>query len=414
MSRVRFSPSVLRGRVEVPLSKSEAHRAMIGAFLAGQADPLPAGEAVSKDLAATRSALAALGTALERGETARVDCGESGSTLRFLIPVAAALGVPAVFTGRGRLPQRPLGPYLSLLPEHGVPCEGEGGLPLTVSGKLSPGVYSLPGDVSSQFVTGLLLALPLLDGNSEVRLTTPLESAGYAEMTVRLLKEHSVTVFPAENGWAVPGRQKYRPARIEIERDWSQAAFFLAAGALGGHVELPGLRPDSAQGDRAAEELFRKMGARVEWSGGLLRAQAGPPPDGPTALFLDASQIPDLVPVLAAAAAATPGLAVMIRRAERLRLKESDRLAAMADGLSALGADVRQTPDGLDIRGVRRLRGGEAEGRGDHRVVMALAIAALASDGDVTVTDAESVKKSYPDFFRDYRKLGGIADDLGE
>lgn len=414
MSRMRFSPAVLRGRVEVPLSKSEAHRAVIGAFLAGQADPLPAGETLGEDLVATRSALSALGTALKTGEAARVDCGESGSTLRFLIPVAAALGVPAVFTGRGRLPQRPLGIYLSLLPEHGVSCESGGGLPLSVSGRLSPGVYSLPGDVSSQFVTGLLLALPLLDGDSELRLTTPLESAAYAEMTVRLLKEHGVKVFQTEAGWAVPGNQKYRPARVGIGRDWSQAAFFLAAGALGGDVELPGLRPDSAQGDRAAEELFREMGARVEWSNGLLRAQAGPPPDGPTALFLDASQIPDLVPVLAAAAAVTPGLAVTIRRAERLRLKESDRLAAMADGLSALGADVRQTPGGLDIRGVRRLRGGRAEGRNDHRVVMALAIAALASDGDVTVTDAESVKKSYPDFFRDYRKLGGLADDLGD
>ena len=414
MSRVRLSPSVLRGRVTVPVSKSAAHRAMIASFLAGGPDPLPPGETVGEDLGATRSALEALGTALRTGGPAELDCGESGSTLRFLIPVAAALGIEARFTGRGRLPLRPLGVYPGLLPAHGVSCESGGGLPLRISGKLTPGVFALPGNVSSQFVTGLLLALPLLNGDSEVRLLTPLESAGYAEMTVRTLKECGVAVFPSASGWAVPGHQKYQPPRGEIERDWSQAAFFLAAGALGGPVELPGLRPDSAQGDRAAEDLFRKLGARIEWSGGLLRARAGPPPDGPTALFLDASQIPDLVPVLAAAAAAAPGYGVTIHHAERLRFKESDRLAAMAEGLSALGADIRQTPDGLDIRGVRRLRGGEAQGRNDHRVVMALAVAALASDGDVTVTDAESVRKSYPDFFRDYNLLGGKADDLGD
>lgn len=414
MSRVLLSPAVLRGRVRVPVSKSAAHRAMIGEFLAGAADPLPPGETVSEDLAATRSALSALKNALRTGEEARLDCGESGSTLRFLIPVAAALGIPAVFTGRGRLPQRPLGVYLDCLPAHGVRCESGGGLPLRVSGRLLPGVYSLPGNVSSQFITGLLLALPLLNGDSEIRLTSPLESAGYADLTVRMLDEHGIGAVPSQSGWSVPGRQKYRPSRRKIERDWSQAAFFLAAGALGGPVELPGLRPDSAQSDREAEDLFRRLGARIEWDGGVLRAQQGPPPDGPDCLFVNASQIPDLVPVLAAAAAVSPGRLMKIRHAERLRLKESDRLSAMADGLSALGADISQAPDGLDIRGIPRLRGGSAEGRNDHRVVMALAVAALRSEKSVTVTDAESVRKSYPDFFRDYNALGGKAYDLGK
>jgi 3-phosphoshikimate 1-carboxyvinyltransferase len=414
MSLVRCSPSVLRGRVRVPVSKSAAHRAMIAAFLAGAADPLPEQETVSEDLAATRSALSALKASMHSGGKAHIDCGESGSTLRFLIPVAAALGIPAVFTGRGRLPERPLGVYLDCLPKHGAACESGGGLPLSLSGRLRPGVYSLPGNVSSQFVTGVMLALPLLDGDSEIRLTSPLESAGYTDMTVGILANHGVEILSSKTGWNVSGNQKYHPCRCEIERDWSQAAFFLAAGALGGQVELPGLRQDSAQGDREAEELFRRLGARIEWDGEVLRAQPGPPPDGPTALFVDASQIPDLVPILAAAAAVSPGYTMMIRHAERLRLKESDRLSAMADGLSALGADISQTPDGLDIRGISRLRGGKAEGRNDHRVVMALAVAALRSDGDVTLTDAESVRKSYPDFFRDYNALGGKAYDLGE
>lgn len=414
MSFVQCSPSVLTGRVRVPVSKSTAHRAMVAAFLAGAPDPLPEGETVSEDLACTRSALAALYAAERSGEPARVDCGESGSTLRFLVPVAAALGIPAVFTGRGRLPQRPVGVYLDCLPRNGAACESAGGLPLSVSGKLRPGVYSLPGNVSSQFVTGLMFALPLLDGDSEIRLTSPLESAGYADLTSELLAEHGVEVRRCGTGWLVPGKQEYRHSGVQIERDWSQAAFFLAAGALGGQIELPGLRPDSVQSDREAEELFLRMGACVEWDGELLRVRPGPPPDGPTAMLVDASQIPDLVPALAAAAAVTPGLSLTIRHAERLRLKESDRLSAMADGLSALGADVAQTPDGLSIRGVPRLRGGRAEGRNDHRVVMALAVAALRSEGDVTISDAESICKSYPDFFRDYNSLGGKAHDLGQ
>lgn len=206
----------------------------------------------------------------------------------------------------------------------------------------------------------------------------------------------------------MPGNQKYLPCRCEIERDWSQAAFFLAAGALGGHVELDGLRPDSAQGDRAAEELFRRFGARLGWNGGILTAEPGEL----RGIEIDASQIPDLVPVLAAAAALAKGRTV-IRNAGRLRLKESDRLAAMADGLSAVGAAVKQTADGLIIDGSPQLRGGTANGRNDHRVVMAMAIAALRADGNVTVTDAESIRKSYPDFFRDYNALGGKANDLG-
>jgi 3-phosphoshikimate 1-carboxyvinyltransferase len=409
MSEVRLSPSVLRGRVQVPVSKSAAHRAMIAAFLAGSKDPLPAQEPVSEDLAATRAALSALNAAIHSGETAHIDCGESGSTLRFLIPIAAALGISAVFTGRGRLPQRPLGVYLECLPQHGAVCESSGGLPFTISGKLRPGIYSLPGNVSSQFITGLMFALPLLNGDSEILLTSPLESAGYAEMTVRTLAEYGITILPSKNGWKIAGRQKYHASRAEIERDWSQAAFFLAGGALGGHVELQGLIPNSTQGDRAAEELFRRFGAQITWNDGILTAEPG----DLHGIEIDASQIPDLVPVLAACAALANGRTV-IRNAARLRLKESDRLAAMADGLSALGATITQTPDGLDILGTPRLHSGRAEGCNDHRVVMALAIAALRCDGDVTVTDAESIRKSYPNFFRDYNALGGKAHDLGQ
>lgn len=411
MSSVRIQPSALCGKVTVPLSKSAAHRAILCAALAGQKNILPPGETLSDDLLATREAA---GRLLSPGnEPPSLDCRESGSTLRFLVPLASALGKTARFTGRGRLPERPLGVYLECLPKHGVSCETTGGLPLTVSGQLQPGVFSLPGNVSSQFVTGLLFALPLLDGGSEIVLTSPLQSASYVEMTVRIMAAFGVSVKQTESGWRVPGRQHYRPnPEFQIERDWSQAAFFLAAGLFGGPVELCGLNPHSCQGDREAEKLFRDFGAQMEWYEGILTVKTGQIPEHD--FEIDASQIPDLVPILAAAAALLPGKHTVITHAERLRLKESDRLTAMAQGLNRLGADVREKPDGLEIRGVKYFHTGTAEGFGDHRVVMALAIAALRSKGETVLTDAQSIRKSYPDFFRDYNRLGGKAYDMGQ
>ncbi len=411
MSEVRILPSTLQGRVAVPVSKSAAHRALICSALAGDEISLQSGETVSDDLAATQKALAALLPA--HGGPVTLDCRESGSTLRFLIPVAAALGTEATFTGRGRLPERPLGVYLGCLPRHGVSCRTQGGLPLTVRGKLQPGRYEVPGSVSSQFATGLLLALPLLDGDSRIRLTSPLESAAYADMTVQILHSFGVRAEKTAEGWNVPGNQRYRPnPAYQIERDWSQAAFFLAAGMLGGPVELEGLSPGFSQGDRKAEELFRRLGAKIEWNRGLLSVEAGRIPE--TIPEIDASQIPDLVPALAAAAALIPGRRTVISHAARLRLKESDRLSAMAQGLNRLGGRVHEKPDGLEIFGVDHLRGGKADGCNDHRVVMALSVAALRSAGETVLTDAQSVRKSYPDFFLDYNRLGGKAYAVGQ
>ena len=410
MSNVRLSPARLCGTLTVPPSKSAAHRAVLCAALAGQGGILPKGETLSDDIAATEAAAANL---LDGGsKSVTLDCRESGSTLRFLIPLAAALGRETTFTGRGRLPERPVGVYLACLPPRGVRFKTAGGLPLTVSGRLSPGEFRLPGDVSSQFVTGLLLALPLLDGDSSIVLTSPLESAAYVELTLQAMRAFGVTAERTPSGWRVPGRQHYRPnPGFTLERDWSQAAFFLAVGMLGGPVSLRGLNPASAQGDRAAETLFRRFGAKLEWRSGILTAGAGASPAAVP--DIDASQIPDLVPVLAAAAALLPGKRTRIVRAGRLRLKESDRLAAMAEGLNRLGGHVRELPDGLEIDGVERLRGGRAEGFGDHRVVMALAVAALRAESETVVTDAESIRKSYPGFFRDYNCLGGNAYVMG-
>lgn len=416
---VRVSPSVIQGRIVPPPSKSAAHRALLCAALAGEGEVR--GVLDSQDMQATVGALPALGAIPSwSGETVRlspviggassggpvmVDCGESGSTLRFLIPLFAAKGIPAVFTGRGRLPERPLGVYSDCLPSHGVALQAEPGksLPLRVSGRLRAGRFSLPGDVSSQFITGLLLALPLCEGESRIALTTPLQSAGYVDMTMETMARFGVRVETAPDGWRIPGGQRYRPHDETVEADWSQAAFLLAAGALGGEVVLSGLDPRSTQGDREALALFRRFGADIrETAEGLLCRRA--PLHGAD---IDASQIPDLVPILAVTAALAEGT-TRITGAARLRLKESDRLAAVTHCLRLLGAQVEEHPDGLTIEGRSLLPGGaEVPGYNDHRIVMSMAVAALGCDKPVTITGAGCVQKSWPAFFTDFQQIGG-------
>lgn len=417
MSLAVISPSVIRGTLTPPPSKSAAHRLLIVAALAGEGRVR--GLSLSADMEATLRAVRGLGVSVRLDGDAAcfapappssspsplpVDCGESGSTLRFLIPLYAARGIPAVFTGHGRLPERPLGVYADCLPPHGVTLSAASGLPLTVTGRLTGGDFALPGDVSSQFITGLLFALPLCREDSRIRLTTPLESAGYVDMTLQVLRQAGIRVEPLEDGWFIPGSQTYRPLDTAVESDWSQAAFLLAAGALGGEVTLTGLNPASAQGDREALSLFRRFGAAVEEAPGRIVCRKAPL----HGIDIDAAQIPDLVPVLAVTAALADGV-THITGAARLRLKESDRLAAVADGIRRLGGRVEESPDSLTISGVSRLAGGRAEGYNDHRIVMALSMAALGCEAPVTVTDAQSVAKSWPAFFEDYRAIGGTA-----
>lgn len=426
---VIYGPGFSGGDVLVPASKSAAHRALICAALSGgrcEIDNIQK----SDDMLATLGALRALGAEAKCDPAAQsvlldasgvgavaggtLDCLASGSSLRFLIPVAAALGGEFTFTGRDRLPQRPIGIYEDLLPAHGVQVETAGGLPLTISGRLLPGEYRLPGNVSSQFITGLLLALPLLEGESRIRLTSPLESAGYVDLTLSVLRDFGVTALPEADGWRVPGGQRFAARSYRVEGDWSQAAFFLSMAALdpnGKKVRIHGLKPDSVQSDRACVERFEAFGLRTAWEGDVLAAwnpQAHRPYGGLRGCRIDAAQIPDLVPALAVTAALAQGETV-ISGAARLRIKESDRLAAMEAALNALGGRARATADGLVLTGVPALAGGEANGEKDHRVVMALAAAALRSTGTVRVTDPWSIRKSYPGFFEDFNRLGGNA-----
>lgn len=412
MSEVTCLPGPVYGTGQVPPSKSAAHRALIAAALAGGGRV--EGVRPSADMEATLNGVAGLGVSVRlEGETALfapaavpdapvVDCRESGSTLRFLIPLYGVKGIPATFVGRGRLPERPLGVYADCLPAHGLILQSGGGLPLTLSGRLRAGEYAVPGNISSQFLTGLLFALPLCRGDSLLRLTTALESAGYVEMTLRTLREAGIAVHPRPEGWFIPGGQTYAPRRYTVEKDWSQAAFFLAAGAIAGQVRLRGLDVGAAQGDKAIVPLLRRFGAPItEGTDGLLCQKAklkGIP--------IDAAQIPDLVPILSVVGAFAEG-ETHIYNAGRLRIKESDRLSAVADGLRRIGADVTEEPDGLRIRGGRPLRGGYARGYNDHRIAMSMAVAALGCVHAVTVTDAESVNKSWPNFFSDFRAIGG-------
>ena len=384
---VTILPGTLKGAVTPPSSKSQTHRAVLALMLA-QGEGKLSNLAVSQDIQATQDCVAALrsGQPAQADGLPLLDCGESGSTLRFLIPVALAVRGGGHFTGRGRLMERPQGPYIRLFEEKGILWNQEGTC-LTVAGQLEPGVYALPGNVSSQFITGLLYALPLLPGDSRIVLTTPLESRGYVDMTLDMLRRFDIKVEEQEDGFLVPGNQTYQARDLTLEADWSGAAFWYAANFLGAQVDIQGLNPDSVQGDRQIGTLYWKL-AR------------------PGDVDIDLSQCPDLAPPLAAMAAVRKGTTRFVH-AGRLRMKESDRLETIARTLNALGAKAQVGEDTLTLEGVDHLEGGTVDGCNDHRIAMMAAVAAVACKEPVTILGAECVKKSYPRFWEDYTALGG-------
>jgi 3-phosphoshikimate 1-carboxyvinyltransferase len=380
------------------------HRAIICDALAGIGETPPVvrdyPEGASEDIEATARCVSALVSG-ERSVT--LDCGESGSTLRFLLPIAAALGGErrAVFRGRGRLLQRPLSPYLDELRRHGAVID-ERRDSLVVTGALSAGEYELRGDISSQFVSGLLFALPLLDGDSSVRLTSPLESAGYVDLTIDELRKSGVEVRRKRGEreiFNVRGRQRYTHREISAEGDFSQAAFFLVAGALGRDVECRGLNLRSKQGDREILDILDRCGVRVVVTAeGGLKAKPGKP----VPCDIDASGIPDLVPPVAVLLSFAQGLS-RIYNAGRLRYKESDRLESIRETLFALGARIVVDGDSLVINGRDWIEGGaEVSAHGDHRIAMMAAVAAVRCRWQVKVEGAECVNKSYPAFWDDF------------
>ena len=408
--RLGIAPGKLSGDVFVPQSKSAAHRALIMAFLSGDIELAKIDEScVSDDIKATRRALISMGKALAAqqndAEPIEIDCKESGSTLRFLIPLVAVLGIPTKFVGSGRLPQRPIKEYEGVFSGSGAEMKylDETGLslPLLITGRMKAGEYKLPGNVSSQYISGLLMALSYADGTSKLTLTTELESRPYVDLTCEVMREFGVEVREEADGYSLKGEKKpSRTGAFTVEADYSQAAFWLVANYLGSEVELKNLPEKTAQGDRAIVDLLAGL-KNAEESGEVFE--------------MDARDVPDLVPVFAVAAAATNCLTKIVH-AERLRIKESDRIASTSAMLTELGVKNEITEDGLKIEGKRNtdkcFSGGTVDSCKDHRLVMAAAIAATCASDTVWIKDPVAVEKSYPSFFEDYVHVGGTINGI--
>ena len=419
-----FYPVQLSGSVAAPASKSEAHRRMICAGLAAGESVLD-GFMESEDMKATRNCLQALGAAVtvngdrltirgceeKRPGQPVMDCGESGSTLRFFVPVAMTRAGGGVFRMHGRLGSRPMDIYRDLFVPQGTRWNlgigADGVAELHVSGRMVPGDYQLPGNVSSQFVSGLLFALPMLEADSTLTVLPPVESAGYIRMTIRALEEDGIRI--EERGpwsWAIPGNQRYHGGSGRLHGDYSQAAVLLCAAALGNPITVTGLSRETTQGDRAVLKCLRALGASVTEDADGITVRA----ERLRGTELDLHDCPDIAPMLALVCQLAEGES-LLNGCGRLRLKECDRLTATADLLNALGGNVRVEKDAMRITGVSGLRGGVAvDTCADHRMVMLASIAALRCDAPITVNHVETLAKSWPDYLRVYRALGGRAE----
>ncbi len=405
MYNVTIIPKKLNGEVVVPPSKSVAHRLLICSALS-EGISVIGNVSMSQDIKATINALRSLGaqisvsnsTVTVKGITnpnkeSLIDCNESGSTLRFMIPVAAALGVSSVFEGKGKLPSRPIDTYVKEFSKKGIDFCYNNTMPFSFSGKLKSGIYEIEGNISSQFITGMLFALPLLEGDSEIRLLSELESRPYVDITIDCLKKFGVEIEQNANGFFVKGGQKYKSCNTDVEADFSQAAFFLVANALGSNIILNNLNYNSFQGDKKIIEIIKEISYNNKDT--KLRP-----------FKVDGSNIPDIVPILAVLASFCDGESEIYNIA-RLKIKESDRLHSIAVNLNAIGGNVKEYDDKLIIKGVNSFSGGVTDSFNDHRITMSLAVAATKCKNKLIINGADSVKKSYPDFFADYIKLGG-------
>lgn len=428
-------PSSLKGEILVPPSKSISHRMLICAGLCNGKSILK-NIAFSEDITATIKGIEELGAKVEYlahpidrktnniavignnrpliREGAVIECGESASTLRFLIPLVSLTGREVTFTGEDKLTQRPLDVYLEIFDKQGIIYRvpnNNNNLPLTFCGSLNPGEYHVRGDISSQFISGLMFALPLLKGNSRIIITTPLESRGYIDLTIDTLKKFSIAVENRDyKEFFIKGDQCYKAANCCVEGDFSQAAFWLAAGALGAEIRCMNINTTSLQGDRFILDIISEMGGNLVYGRDFVRAEGGSLLRGIT---IDASSCPDLVPA-AAVLGALSCETTKIVNAKRLRIKESDRLAAISIGLNKLGAKISELPDGLIIVGQETLKGGVVDSRDDHRIAMAFAIASIRCREPVIIKNSEAVNKSYPEFWNDFAKVGGVINELND
>ena len=422
MADLKIYPSKLKGEVKIPPSKSMAHRAIICAALS---DGLCIIENIdySDDIIATIDAMNSLGAKIVKHkdyievigaygsnekakETRVIDCNESGSTLRFLVPISLLFKGSSKFIGRGNLGKRPLTTYYNIFEEQGIKYSyEEGNLNLVIDGELKAGTFEVEGNVSSQFITGLLFTLPLLKEDSKIIITTEMESKGYIDLTLKAISDFGIEIINNNyREFIIKGNQKYNAKNYRVEGDYSQAAFFLCADSLGNDVLCKDLDLTSLQGDKEVIDILERMnvvfnandiGVRGTTNGEL------------TSTIIDGSQCPDIIPVLTAVAALTKGTTEIIN-AGRLRIKECDRLAAVTSELNKLGAKIIEKEEGLVVTGVEKLKGGvEVWSHKDHRIAMTLAIASTRCEKPIVIKDYECIAKSYPNFFEDFKALGG-------
>lgn len=423
--KIKIRPGKLNGTIEIPPSKSYSHRAVIAAALAengkkSKIDNLK----FSVDITTTTDIMENWGAEIERFESALeiignggkvvprdkyVQCNESGSTIRFLIPVGITSKNELVFDGKGKLVDRPLDSYYRIFDKQGLKYETTGGkLPLTVNGKLKPGNYEIDGNISSQFITGLLYALPLLEGDSKLIINKNLESKGYVDLTLEILKLAGIEIVNNDyKSFDIRGNQTYKPFDYTVEGDYSQVAFWIVAGIISANrdneVKCLHVNKNSLQGDREIIEIVTRMGAKLEIFDDYVIVK----PSKTKGTVIDISQCPDIGPVLTVLAALSEGETRIIN-GERLRIKESDRITSIKTELNKLGGNVSEEGDSLIIQGVEGFRGGvTVNAWNDHRIAMSLAIASTRCEREIILEEAESVRKSYPHFWDDFVKMGG-------
>lgn len=414
--RVIITPNKLKGDVIIPPSKSLSHRAIIAAGLA-KGESKISNIIYSKDILATISAMRSLGVEIQefddyliiKGNKLKrvndvIDANESGSTIRFIIPIALTVDEKITFVGHNNLVNRPLDTFFEIFDNQNIKYEkGEKYLPLTVYNGIKPGDFNIRGDVSSQFITGLLYALPLLNGDSIINITTDLESKGYIDLTIDVLKMFGVNVINENyKKFIIKGNQEYKPFDYEVEGDYSQAAFFLEANMLGAEINLLKMNKNSNQGDKKILNDIKDFGGELEFKDNklvLVNKNLKP-------ATVDFAQSPDLGPALTVLASLIPGESNFIN-AKRLRIKECDRITCMKEEIEKLGGNIKELPDGMIINGVNRFHGGVCDSHNDHRVVMSLAMATLMMDGDLVIENYEAINKSFPHFFKIFESLGG-------
>lgn len=426
MNKLHLKKSLLSGSVKVPPSKSIAHRAIICAAL-GKETSIVENIDYSDDIIATISAMEELGAIIEKNpdslnitgifnekavrKNARdINCKESGSTLRFLVPISLLFDGISKFTGEGNLGKRPLDVYYNIFAEQGIKYNyTKDKLDLIIKGLLKPGTFTVPGNISSQFISGLLFALPLLKGDSKIIITTELESKGYLDLTISCMKDFGVEIINKDyKELIIKGNQSYKSRNYRVEGDYSQAAFYLVADLIGSKVKVKDLNLTSLQGDKAVIDILESMGAKFYKEEDGIGCTA---PYEIKSTIIDGSQCPDIIPVLSVAAALAKGKTEIIN-AGRLRIKECDRLRAVASELNKIGAKIEEKEDGLVIYGVEEFKGGvDVWSWKDHRIAMTLAIASTRCKEAINLIDYDCVAKSYPSFFEDFKTLGGIADE---